>query len=224
MEKSNIVSRVAYDTCFKNINFCESLLHNLDQMTYRDIPIRHNLSNEFISEIYSNKDRSIIFSLSDEEHPNFNLHLVNYQNYKSYIATINIASDLRQPYTDISFEDIYQTLKIYEEISKKEEYSLEESYDKIQEFLKDSGMKGNILSSLYEIAENNGSTYCMYKYITDDLSKVFLLIFDVWNEGLDIYVFDHTVMRFVRYFDKAINYSGYANMSDFLDRIEDTDK
>ena len=204
MEKSNIVSRVAYDTCFKNIDFCESLLHNLDQMTYRDIPIRHNLSNEFISEIYSNKDRSIIFSLSDEEHPNFNLQLVNYQNYKSYITTINIASDLRQPYTDISFEDIYQTLKIYEEILKKEEYSLEESYDKIQEFLKDSGMKGNILSYLYEIAENNGSTYCMYKYITDDLNKVFLLIFDIWNEGLDIYVFDHTVMTFVRYFDKDL--------------------
>ena len=204
MEKSNIVSRVAYDTCFKNIDFCESLLHNLDQMTYRDIPIRHNLSNEFISEVYSNKKQSIIFPISDEEYPNYNLHLVNYQNYTSYITTINIASDLRQPYTDISFEDIYQTLKIYEEILKKEEYSLEESYDKIQEFLKDSGMKGNILSSLYEIAENNGSTYCMYKYITDDLSKVFLLIFDIWNEGLDIYVFDHTVMRFVRYFEKGL--------------------
>ena len=204
MEKSNVVSRVAYDTCFKNIDFCESLLHNLDQMTYRDIPIRHNLSNEFISEVYSNKKQSIIFPISDEEYPNFNLHLVNYQNYTSYIATINIASDLRQPYTDISFEDIYQTLKIYEEILKKEEYSLEESYDKIQEFLKDSGMKGNILSSLYEIAENNGSTYSMYKYITDDLSKVFLLIFDIWNEGLDIYVFDHTVMRFVRYFEKGL--------------------
>lgn len=204
MEKSNIVSRVAYDTCFKNIDFCESLLHNLDQMTYRDIPIRHNLSNEFISEVYSNKKQSIIFPISDEEYPNYNLHLVNYQNYKSYIATINIASDLRQPYTDISFEDIYQTLKIYEEILKKEEYSLEESYDKMQEFLKDSGMKGNILSSLYEIAENNGSIYCMYKYITDDLSKVFLLIFDIWNEGLNIYVFDHTVMRFVRYFDKGL--------------------
>ena len=218
MEKSNIVSRVAYDTCFKNIDFCESLLHNLDQMTYRDIPIRHNLSNEFISEIYSNKDRSIIFSLSDEEHPNFNLQLVNYQNYKSYITTINIASDLRQPYTDISFEDIYQTLKIYEEILKKEEYSLEESYDKIQEFLKDSGMKGNILSYLYEIAENNGSTYCMYKYITDDLSKVFLLIFDIWNEGLDIYVFDHTVMTFVRYFDKGLLCT--VNMIDQLRKEE----
>lgn len=218
MEKSNIVSRVAYDTCFKNIDFCESLLHNLDQMTYRDIPIRHNLSNEFISEVYSNKDRSIIFSLSDEEHSNFNLHLVNYQNYTSYIITINIASDLRQPYTDISFEDIYQTLKIYEEILKKEEYSLEESYDKIQEFLKDSGMKGNILSSLYEIAENNGSTYCMYKYITDDLSKVFLLIFDIWNEGLDIYVFDHTVMRFVRYFEKGLLCT--VNMIDQLRKEE----
>ena len=218
MDKSNIVSRVAYDTCFKNIDFCESLLHNLDQMTYRDIPIRHNLSNEFVSEVYSNKKQSIIFPISDEEYPNYNLHLVNYQNYKSYIATINIASDLRQPYTDISFEDIYQTLKIYEEILKKEEYSLEESYDKIQEFLKDSGMKGNILSSLYEIAENNGSTYCMYKYITDDLSKVFLLIFDIWNEGLDIYVFDHTVMRFVRYFEKGLLCT--VNMIDQLRKEE----
>ena len=218
MEKSNIVSRVAYDTCFKNIDFCESLLHNLDQMTYRDIPIRHNLSNEFISEVYSNKKQSIIFPISDEEYPNYNLHLVNYQNYTSYITTINIASDLRQPYTDISFEDIYQTLRIYEEILKKEEYSLEESYDKIQEFLKDSGMKGNILSSLYEIAENNGSTYCMYKYITDDLSKVFLLIFDVWNEGLDIYVFDHTVMKFVRYFEKGLLCT--VNMIDQLRKEE----
>ena len=218
MEKSNIVSRVAYDTCFKNIDFCESLLHNLGQMTYRDIPIRHNLSNEFISEVYSNKKQSIIFPISDEEYPNYNLHLVNYQNYTSYITTINIASDLRQPYTDISFEDIYQTLRIYEEILKKEEYSLEESYDKIQEFLKDSGMKGNILSSLYEIAENNGSTYCMYKYITDDLSKVFLLIFDVWNEGLDIYVFDHTVMKFVRYFEKGLLCT--VNMIDQLRKEE----
>ena len=218
MEKSNIVSRVAYDTCFKNIDFCESLLHNLDQMTYRDIPIRHNLSNEFTSEVYSNKKQSIIFPISDEEHPDYNLRLVNYQNYKSYIITINIASDLRQPYTDISFEDIHQTLRIYEEILKKEEYSLEESYDKIQEFLKDSGMKGNILSSLYEIAENNGSTYCMYKYITDDLSKVFLLIFDVWNEGLDIYVFDHTVMKFVRYFEKGLLCT--VNMIDQLRKEE----
>ena len=204
MEKSNIVSRVAYDTCFKNIDFCESLLHNLDQMTYRDIPIRHNLSNEFISEVYSNKDRSIIFSLSDEEHPNYNLHLTNYQNYKSYITTINIASDLREPYTDISFEDIYQTLKIYEEILKKEEYSLEESYDKIQEFLKDSGMEGNILSTLYEISEKNGNTYCIYKYITDDLSNVFLLIFNISDETLDFYIFDQETFKFRRYFDKGL--------------------
>ena len=187
-------------------------------MTYRDIPIRHNLSNEFISEVYSNKDCSIIFSLSDEEHPDYNLHLVNYQNYKSYIITINIASDLREPYTDISFEDIHQTLRIYEDILKKEEYSLEESYNMIQEFLKDSRMKGNILSSLYEIAENNGNTYCMYKYITDDLSKVFLLIFDVWNEGLDIYVFDHTVMTFVRYFEKGLLCT--VNMIDQLRKEE----
>lgn len=204
MEKSNVVSRVAYDTCFKNIDFCESLLYVLDQMTYRDIPIRHNLALGFIFDVYNKDNQYITFRLSDENHPSYNLHLVNYQNYRSCIVTINMGADLQQPFTDISFEDIENTLKLYDDILKKEEYSLEESYDKLEEFLKDSGMKGNILSTLYEIAEKNGNTYCMYKYITDDLSNVFLLIFNVSDETLDFYIFDQETFKFRRYFDKGL--------------------
>ena len=39
-----------------------------------------------------------------------------------------------------------------------------------------------------------------------------------------LYTMTNGHIDYVRYFDKAINYSGYATMSDFLDKIEDTDE
>lgn len=191
-----------YEMHFKNIDFCESLLDSISEIISKDIPIRKDLVKRFVLDVYENEDKSIIFPLSDKN-KDYYLHIIKYQNYRSYIITICMG-DRRVTYTDISYDDIYDTLKICEDMNHKMEYSLEESEEKIKEFLKVFGMSKEIFISLYEIAEKNGNTYSMFKYITDDNEDVCLLIFDIYDEGLDIYYYDKQTIRFQKYFEKGI--------------------
>ena len=204
MEESLITQLIqsVYEMHFKNIDFCESLLDAISDMILRDIPIRKDLAKRFVLDVYEKEDKSIIFPLSDKN-KDYYLHIIKYQNYRSYIITICMG-DRRVTYTDISYDDIYDTLKICEDMNHKMEYSLEESEEKIKEFLKVFGMSKEIFISLYEIAEKNGNTYSMFKYITDDNEDVCLLIFDIYDEGLDIYYYDKQTIRFQKYFEKGI--------------------
>ena len=206
MEESLITQLIqsVYEMHFKNIDFCESLLDAISDMILRDIPIRKDLAKRFVLDVYEKEDKSIIFPLSDKN-KDYYLHIIKYQNYHSYIITICIeVGDTGVTYTDISYNDIYDTLKICEDMNHKMEYSLEESEEKIKEFLKVFGMSKKIFISLYEIAEKNGNTYSMFKYITDDNEDVCLLIFDIYDEGLDIYYYDKQTIRFQKYFEKGI--------------------
>lgn len=205
MEESLITQLIqsVYVMHFKNIDFCESLLDAISDMILRDIPIRKDLAKRFILDVFDNEEKNITFPLSDDSDENYYLHIIKYQNYRSYIITICMG-DRRVTYTDISYDDIYDTLKICEDMNHKMEYSLEESEEKIKEFLKAFGMSKEIFISLYEIAEKNGNTYSMFKYITDDNEDVCLLIFDIYDEGLDIYFYDKQTIRFQKYFEKGI--------------------
>lgn len=205
MEESLITQLIqsVYEMHFKNIDFCESLLDAISDMILRDIPIRKDLAKRFVLDVYEKEDKSIIFPLSDKN-KDYYLHIIKYQNYRSYIIAICTGMYGRLTYTDISYDDIYDTLKICEDMNHKMEYSLEESEEKIKEFLKVFGMSKEIFISLYEIAEKNGNTYSMFKYITDDNEDVCLLIFDIYDEGLDIYFYDKQTIRFQKYFEKGI--------------------
>ena len=209
MEKSTVAIRVAYDTILRNLTFCEDLINMMNHMTYRNIPIRPNIVEEFINLTQKNKDAPFLLYLTEDTTRNY-LKIIPYQNYQSYIVIIYDSGTNFTYYNDICFEDIYHSLKLYLDMldldTNNKIFNLKDSYDAISLLIEDTGMKKTILSFLYEIALKKGGTHTLYKYINEYNKMLFLLVFDTDYDSLYVYRFNKDTLNYERHFKKEISF------------------
>ena len=175
--------------------------------------------------------------------------LKEFHDYSSYLVDLyeiakTNSSELSYEitsYRNIGFEDIRSVMKLAVDIAEIElnkfYFTKQESFDKLSQFVKNHYSK-NYLQILDDIGYENGNLYNLFKFVDNknknqpflkfvdnkNKNQPFLMVDNRLSNHMYLYTMTDEHIDYVRYFNKAINYSGYHTMSDFLDRIEDTDE
>lgn len=221
---------------FTDMRFCENLLNALlvkrDEIDF-NVPIRFN--KEFGNWLHDMEKNSMVFYFKQNSPSSF-IVLKEFHDYSSYlvdfyeIAKTN-SSELSYKitsYRNIGFEDIRSVMKLAVDIAEIEfnkfYFTKQESFDKLSQFVKNHYSK-DYLQILDDIGYENGNLYNLFKFVDNkNKNQPFLMVDNRLSNHMYLYTMTNGHIDYVRYFDKAINYSGYATMSDFLNKIEYTDE
>ena len=221
---------------FTDMRFCENLLNSLlfkrDEIDF-NVAIRFN--KEFGNWLHDMEKNQMIFYFKQNTPSSF-IVLKEFHDYSSYLVDLyeiakTNSSELSYKitsYRNIGFEDIRSVMKLTVDIaemeSNKSYFTKQESFDKLSQFVKDHYSK-DYLQILDDIGYENGNLYNLFKFVDNkNKNQPFLMVDNRLSNHMYLYTMTNGHIDYVRYFDKAINYSGYATMSDFLNRIEDTDE
>lgn len=218
-----------------DMRFCENLLNALlykrDEI---DFNIVDRFNKEFINWLHDMKKNQMIFYFKQNTPSSF-IVLKEFHDYSSYfvdfyeIAKTN-SSELSYKitsYRNIGFEDIRSVMKLAVDIAEmelnKSYFTKQESFDKLSQFVKNHYSK-DYLQILDDIGYENGNLYNLFKFVDNkNKNQPFLMVDNRLSNHMYLYTMTDEHIDYVRYFGKAINYSGYSTMSDFLNRIEDED-
>ena len=241
----SIMSNEVFDKEFVNasihvefltdMRFCENLLNALlykrDEIDF-NVPDRFN--KEFGNWLHDMEKNSMVFYFKQNSPSSF-IVLKEFHDYSSYLVDLyeiakTNSSELSYKitsYRNIGFEDIRSVMKLAVDIAEmelnKSYFTKQESFDKLFQFVKDHYSK-DYLQTLDDIGYENGNLYNLFKFVDNkNKNQPFLMVDNRLSNHMYLYTMTNEHIDYIRYFDKAINYSGYATMSDFLDRIEDED-
>lgn len=221
---------------FSDMRFCENLLNAL---LYKRDEIDFNVADRFNKEfgnwLHDMEKNQMVFYFKQNTPSSF-IVLKEFHDYSSYlvdfyeIAKTN-SSELSYKitsYRNIGFEDIRSVMKLAVDIAEmelnKSYFTKQESFDKLSQFVKDHYSK-DYLQILDDIGYENGNLYNLFKFVDNkNKNQPFLMVDNRLSNHMYLYTMTNGHIDYVRYFDKAINYSGYATMSDFLNKIEYTDE
>ena len=218
-----------------DMRFCENLLNAL---LYKRDEIDFNIADRFNKEfgnwLHDMENNQMVFYFKQNTPSSF-IILKEFHDYSSYlvdfyeIAKTN-SSELSYKitsYRNIGFEDIRSVMKLAVDIAEmelnKSYFTKQESFDKLSQFVKDHYSK-DYLQTLDDIGYENGNLYNLFKFVDNkNKNQPFLMVDNRLSNHMYLYTMTNGHIDYVRYFNKAINYSGYATMSDFLNKIEDED-
>ena len=221
---------------FTDMRFCENLLNAL---LYKRDEIDFNIADRFNKEfgywLHDKEKNQMVFYFKQNTPSSF-IVLKEFHDYSSYlvdfyeIAKTN-SSELSYKitsYRNIGFEDIRSVMKLAVDIAEmelnKSYFTKQESFDKLSQFVKNHYSK-DYLQILDDIGYENGNLYNLFKFVDNkNKNQPFLMVDNRLSNHMYLYTMTNGHIDYVRYFDKAINYSGYATMSDFLNKIEYTDE
>ena len=218
-----------------DMRFCENLLNALlykrDEIDF-NVPDRFN--KEFGNWLHDMEKNSMVFYFKQNSPSSF-IVLKEFHDYSSYLVDLyeiakTNSSELSYKitsYRNIGFEDIRSVMKLAVDIAEielnKSYFTKQESFVKLSQFVKDHYSK-DYLQTLDDIGYENGNLYNLFKFVDNkNKNQPFLMVDNRLSNHMYLYTMTNEHIDYIRYFDKAINYSGYATMSDFLDRIEDED-
>ena len=218
-----------------DMRFCENLLNALlykrDEIDF-NLAIRFN--KEFGNWLHDMENNQMVFYFKQNSPSSF-IVLKEFHDYSSYLVdlyeiTKTNSSELSYKitsYRNIGFEDIRSVMKLAVDIAEmelnKSYFTKQESFDKLSQFVKNHYSK-DYLQTLDDIGYDNGNLYNLFKFVDNkNKNKPFLMVDNRLSNHMYLYTMTDEHIDYVRYFDKAINYSGYATMSDFLNKIEDED-
>lgn len=221
---------------FTDMRFCENLLNSL---LYKRDEIDFNITDRFNKEfgnwLHDMKKNQMIFYFKQNTPSSF-IVLKEFHDYSSYLVylheiTKTNSSELSYKitsYRNIGFEDIRSVMKLAVDIAEmelnKSYFTKQESFVKLFQFVKDHYSK-DYLQILDDIGYENGNLYNLFKFVDNkNKNQPFLMVDNRLSNHMYLYTMTNEHIDYVRYFNKAINYSGYSTMSDFLDRIEDVDE
>ena len=234
---------------FTDMRFCENLLNALlvkrDEIDF-NLAIRFN--KEFGYWLHDKEKNQMVFYFKQNTPSSF-IVLKDFHDYSSYLVDLyeiakTNSSELSYKitsYRNIGFEDIRSVMKLAVDIaemeSNKSYFTKQESFVKLFQFVKDHYSK-DYLQILDNIGYENGNLYNLFKFVDNknknqpflkfvdnkNKNQPFLMVDNRLSNHMYLYTMTDEHIDYVRYFNKAINYSGYHTMSDFLDRIEDTDE
>lgn len=221
---------------FTDMRFCENLLNSLlfkrDEIDF-NVAIRFN--KEFGNWLHDMEKNQMVFYFKQNSPSSF-IVLKKFHDYSSYLVdfyriTKTNSSELsyeRTSYRNIEFEDIRSVMKLAVDIAEmefnKSYFTKQESFVKLSQFVKDHYSK-DYLQILDDIGYENGNLYNLFKFVDNkNKNQPFLMVDNRLSNHMYLYTMTNGHIDYVRYFDKAINYSRYATMSDFLNKIEDTDE
>lgn len=219
-----------------DMRFCENLLNALlykrDEIDF-NVPDRFN--KEFGNWLHDMEKNQMVFYFKQNSPSSF-IVLKEFHDYSSYLVdlyeiTKTNSSELSYKitsYRNIGFEDIRSVMKLAVDIaemeSNKSYFTKQESFDKLSQFVKNHYSK-DYLQTLDDIGYENGNLYNLFKFVDNkNKNQPFLMVDNRLSNHMYLYTMTNEHIDYVRYFDKAINYSGYATMSDFLNKIEYTDE
>lgn len=219
-----------------DMRFCENLLNSLlykrDEI---DFNVADRFNKEFRNWLRDMKKNQMIFYFKQNTPSSF-IVLKEFHDYSSYLVdlyeiTKTNSSELSYKitsYRNIGFEDIRSVMKLAVDIAEmelnKSYFTKQESFDKLSQFVKNHYSK-NYLQILDDIGYENGNLYNLFKFVDNkNKNQPFLMVDNRLSNHMYLYTMTNGHIDYVRYFDKAINYSGYATMSDFLNEIKDTDE
>lgn len=235
---------------FTDMRFCENLLNSLlfkrDEIDF-NVVIRFN--KEFGNWLHNDMGKNQMIFYFKQNTPSSFIVLKKFHDYSSYLVdlyeiTKTNSSELSYEitsYRNIGFEDIRSVMKLAVDIAKielnKSYFTKQESFVKLFQFVKDHYSK-DYLQILDNIGYENGNLYNLFKFVDNknknqpflkfvdnkNKNQPFLMVDNRLSNHMYLYTMTDEHIDYVRYFNKAINYSGYHTMSDFLDRIEDTDE
>lgn len=222
---------------FTDMRFCENLLNALlykkDEIDF-NVAIRFN--KEFGNWLYHDMEKNQMIFYFKQNSPSSFIVLKEFHDYSSYLVdfyriTKTNSSELsyeRTSYRNIEFEDIRSVMKLAVDIAEmefnKSYFTKQESFAKLSQFVKDHYSK-DYLQILDGIGYENGNLYNLFKFVDNkNKNQPFLMVDNRLSNHMYLYIMTNEHIDYVRYFDKVINYHGYATMSDFLNRIEDTDE
>ena len=216
---------------FTDMRFCENLLNSLlfkrDEIDF-NLALRFN--KEFGNWLHDMENNPMVFYFKWNSPSSFMI-LNKFHDYSSYLVdlyeiTKTNSSELSYKitsYRNIGFEDIRSVMKLAEMELNKSYFTKQESFTKLSQFVKDHYSK-DYLQTLDDIGYENGNLYNLFKFVDNkNKNQPFLMVDNRLSNHMYLYTMTNEHIDYIRYFDKAINYSGYATMSDFLDRIEDED-
>ena len=220
---------------FTDMRFCENLLNALlvkrDEIDF-NLAIRFN--KEFGYWLHDKEKNQMVFYFKQNTPSSF-IVLKDFHDYSSYLVDLyeiakTNSSELSYKitsYRNIGFEDIRSVMKLAVDIAEmelnKSYFTKQESFDKLSQFVKNHYSK-DYLQILDDIGYENGNLYNLFKFVDNkNKNQPFLMVDNRLSNHMYLYNMTNEHIDYIRYFDKAINYSGYATMSDFLDRIEDED-
>ena len=221
---------------FTDMRFCENLLNALlvkrDEIDF-NLAIRFN--KEFGYWLHDKEKNQMVFYFKQNTPSSF-IVLKDFHDYSSYLVdlyeiTKTNSSELSYEitsYRNIGFEDIRSVMKLAVDIaemeSNKSYFTKQESFDKLSQFVKNHYSK-DYLQTLDDIGYENGNLYNLFKIVDNkNKNQPFLMVDNRLSNHMYLYTMTDEHIDYVRYFNKAINYSGYHTMSDFLDDIKDTDE
>lgn len=221
---------------FTDMRFCENLLNALlykrDEIDF-NVPDRFN--KEFGNWLHDMEKNQMIFYFKQNTPSSF-IVLKEFHDYSSYLVylyeiTKTNSSELSYKitsYRNIGFEDIRSVMKLAVDIAEmelnKSYFTKQESFVKLSQFVKDHYSK-DYLQILDDIGYENGNLYNLFKFVDNkNKNQPFLMVDNRLSNHMYLYTMTNEHIDYVRYFDKAINYSRYATMSDFLNEIKDTDE
>lgn len=219
-----------------DMRFCENLLNSL--LVKRD-EIDFNLAicfnKEFGNWLHDMEKNPMVFYFKQNGPSSFMI-LNEFHDYSSYLVDLfdiekNNSSELsykKTSYRNIGFEDIRSVMKLAVDIAEmelnKSYFTKQESFDKLSQFVKNHYSK-DYLQILDDIGYENGNLYNLFKFVDNkNKNQPFLMVDNRLSNHMYLYTMTDEHIDYVRYFDKAINYSGYSTMSDFLNKIEYTDE
>ena len=220
-----------------DMRFCENLLNSLlikrDEI---DFNVADRFNKEFVNWVKYNMEKNSMVFYFKQNSPSSFIVLKEFHDYSSYLVdfyeiTKTNSSELSYKitsYRNIGFEDIRSVMKLAVDIAEmelnKSYFTKQESFTKLSQFVKDHYSK-DYLQTLDDIGYENGNLYNLFKFVDNkNKNQPFLMVDNRLSNHMYLYTMTDGHIDYVRYFDKAINYSGYATMSDFLDDIKDTDE
>lgn len=221
---------------FTDMRFCENLLNSLlfkrDEI---DFNVAHRFNKEFGNWLHDMEKNPMIFYFKQNSPSSF-IILNEFHDYSSYLVDLyDIEKDSSSKlsykitsYRNIEFEDIRSVMKLAVDIAEmelnKSYFTKQESFDRLSQFVKDHYSK-DYLQILDDIGYEDGNLYNLFKFVDNkNKNQPFLMVDNRLSDHMYLYTMTNEHIDYVRYFDKAINYHGYATISDFLDKIEDTDE
>lgn len=221
---------------FTDMRFCENLLNYL---LYKRDEIDFNVADRFNKEfgnwLHDMENNQMVFYFKQNTPSSF-IVLKEFHDYSSYLVDLyeiakTNSSELSYKitsYRNIGFEDIRSVMKLAVDIAEMEfnkfYFTKQESFDKLSQFVKNHYSK-DYLQILDDIGYENGNLYNLFKFVDNkNKNQPFLMVDNRLSNHMYLYTMTNEHIDYVRYFDKAINYSGYATMSDFLDRVKDIDE